>query len=240
MSVPVKWPTQPSGSVKKRMAMKLGALSPRPTELGVFDETDPAEPRFVSEDRAAVAAELRDRPTCASSGGRRPSRSRPVGHAGACDRRLSRRPFDRLMENGFKTVDVVRCGDPAFLRDFDWGVACHRRIDRGPTSGSVLFPDGRKVAAQNGSRATALDYFGGELLAGRGDRDRSTPTTMRSCRDVEGWQLTAVGTGGFVADENLLSPASNRFRRAVGHGTVYAPALEIPLSASPVCAAGLC
>jgi hypothetical protein len=25
MSVPVKWPTQPSGSVKKRMAMKLGA-----------------------------------------------------------------------------------------------------------------------------------------------------------------------------------------------------------------------
>ena len=64
--------------------------------------------------------------------------------------------------------------------------------------------------------------FGGEFLAGRARRSVRRPTIRSGPR--------------------YLKRGHRRAHRGAGsaHRAVYAPSLEIPLSASPVCAAGLC
>ncbi|MGH8588866.1 MAG: acireductone dioxygenase, partial [Gammaproteobacteria bacterium] len=76
------------------------------SRLRVFDETDPAAPRFVSEDRAAMAAELREIGVRFEQW----AASQPVAPGATPELVMAayRADIDRLVaENGFKTVDVV-------------------------------------------------------------------------------------------------------------------------------------
>ena len=76
------------------------------SRLRVFDETDPAAPRFVSEDRAAMAAELREIGVRFEQW----AASQPLAPGATPELVMAayRADIDRLIaENGFKTVDVV-------------------------------------------------------------------------------------------------------------------------------------
>jgi 1,2-dihydroxy-3-keto-5-methylthiopentene dioxygenase len=77
------------------------------SRLRVFDETDPAAPGFVSEDRAAMAAELRHIGVRFEQW----AASQPVAPGATPELVMAayRADIDRLVaENGFKTVDEVR------------------------------------------------------------------------------------------------------------------------------------
>jgi 1,2-dihydroxy-3-keto-5-methylthiopentene dioxygenase len=76
------------------------------SRLRVFDETDPVAPRFVSEDRAAMAAELREIGVRFEQW----AASQPLAPGATPELVMAayRAYIDRLVaENGFKTVDVV-------------------------------------------------------------------------------------------------------------------------------------